>query len=41
MLLGGGLLLWCGHHFGRNEAALDSTGARVVSDERVHGERQK
>jgi len=41
MLLSGGLLLWCGHHFGRNEAALDASAARVVSDQRGHGGRQK
>jgi hypothetical protein len=34
MMLGGGSLLWCGHHFGRNEGALGSSGATVVVDER-------
>ena len=34
VMRGGGFLLWCGHHFGRNEAALGSSGATVVSDER-------
>jgi hypothetical protein len=37
MLLSGGLLLWCSHHFGRNKAALDASAARVVSDERDNG----
>jgi hypothetical protein len=34
VMLSGGLLLWCSHHFTRNEVALDSSGATVVSDER-------
>jgi hypothetical protein len=31
----GSTLLWCAHHYGKNEAALRAGAAVVVRDERV------
>jgi hypothetical protein len=33
-MLSGGSLLWCGHHYASNEAALFASGAIVVIDDR-------
>ena len=33
----GGTLLWCAHHYARNEAALRAGAAVVVRDERPTG----
>jgi hypothetical protein len=34
VMLGGGSLFWCGHHYGRYSEALSSFGAQIVVDER-------
>lgn len=34
VMVNGGSLLWCGHHYGNSEAALLNSGATVVIDER-------
>jgi hypothetical protein len=34
VMMGGGSLLWCGHHFGRYEDSLDALGAAVIADSR-------
>jgi hypothetical protein len=36
LLLGGGSLSWCGHHYHDNEDALKSRGALVIEDNRLH-----
>jgi len=36
LLLGGGSLSWCGHHYSDNEDALRSAGALVIEDTRLH-----
>ncbi|MGX7681073.1 DUF7455 domain-containing protein [Jatrophihabitans sp. DSM 45814] len=35
VMLGGGALLWCAHHFVAYEDALNGLGARIVSDLRT------
>jgi hypothetical protein len=35
LLLGGGSLSWCGHHFGSNEDALRAAGALIIEDTRL------
>jgi hypothetical protein len=35
LLLGGGSLSWCGHHYYANEDALRSAGALVIEDNRL------
>lgn len=32
VMLGGGALLWCGHHYSAFEGSLAALGARVVAD---------
>ncbi|MDT0262680.1 DUF7455 domain-containing protein [Jatrophihabitans lederbergiae] len=34
LMPGGGILLWCAHHYDENEAALTAGGAVVVADGR-------
>ncbi len=36
LLLGGGSLSWCGHHYQANEDALRAKGALVIEDIRLH-----
>jgi len=35
LLLGGGSLSWCGHHFHSNEDALRAAGALIIEDNRL------
>jgi hypothetical protein len=32
VMLGGGALLWCGHHYGLYQDSLNSLGAQIVAD---------
>ncbi|HEY2043280.1 MAG TPA: hypothetical protein VGH11_11455 [Jatrophihabitans sp.] len=34
VMMGGGSLMWCAHHFGRFEESLTSLGATILTDNR-------